>query len=70
MSAGCQSTYGSCDNATGTADPGSGGTSTDGRCGPGLGTCGSNQCCSLAGYCGTTEGRRITPFVVYRFAYM
>ncbi|TEY46203.1 hypothetical protein BOTCAL_0320g00140 [Botryotinia calthae] len=53
---GCQSTFGICNNATNTTTPGSkAGTSTDTRCGPGVGTCASDQCCSLAGYCGTTE---------------
>ncbi|KAM0133263.1 hypothetical protein ACHAPC_008333 [Botrytis cinerea] len=53
---GCQSAFGICNNATNTTTPGSkAGTSTDNRCGPGVGTCASDECCSLAGYCGTTE---------------
>ncbi|RDW88837.1 carbohydrate esterase family 4 protein [Coleophoma cylindrospora] len=50
---GCQSAYGTCATAT-SSSPGSvtSGTSTNGQCGPGFGTCNSDQCCSLAGFCG------------------
>jgi hypothetical protein len=61
--AGCQSAYGTCDNSTTTSNPGTGGTSTNGQCGPGFGTCPSNECCSLAGYCGTTEGLTSYPIL-------
>lgn len=46
---GCQSAYGSCGAST---DRSLGGT-----CGPNFGNaaCGGDQCCSMAGYCGTTE---------------
>jgi peptidoglycan/xylan/chitin deacetylase (PgdA/CDA1 family) len=46
---GCQSAYGSCDP---DSSPAQGGT-----CGPSFGntTCSDNQCCSMAGYCGTTQ---------------
>ncbi|PMD55874.1 carbohydrate esterase family 4 protein [Hyaloscypha bicolor E] len=54
-SVGCQSAYGTCNNDTTTSGGGTGGTSTNGQCGPGQGTCASNECCSLAGFCGTTE---------------
>jgi hypothetical protein len=56
---GCQSAFGTCkvENAT---TPSGGGTSTDHRCGPGIGSCASNECCSLSGYCGTTEGMKDT----------
>ena len=60
VQAGCQSAYGTCDavnNSTSTGGgTGTGGTSTNGQCGPGFGTCASNECCSLAGWCGVTEG--------------
>jgi hypothetical protein len=50
-SVGCQSAYGTCINDTTTStSPGTGGTSTNGQCGPGFGTCASNECCSLAGF--------------------
>ncbi|KUJ20398.1 carbohydrate esterase family 4 protein [Mollisia scopiformis] len=57
---GCQTAYGTCDaasNSTSSSGGSSGtpGTSTNGQCGPGFGTCASNECCSLAGYCGVTE---------------
>ena len=55
-SVGCQSAYGTCDNSTTSSGSGTGGISTNNQCGPGFGTCASNQCCSLAGFCGTTEG--------------
>jgi len=47
---GCQSSYGKCN--LGAAPPGEGGT-----CGPHFGgaTCADHQCCSMAGYCGTTQ---------------
>ncbi|TGO89880.1 hypothetical protein BPOR_0089g00100 [Botrytis porri] len=47
---GCQSTFGTC--TTAAAEPATGGT-----CGPNFGgaTCGGNQCCSVSGYCGTTQ---------------
>ncbi len=57
---GCQSTFGTCDSATNSSSGGgtvTGGTSTNGQCGPGQGTCASNECCSLAGWCGVTEGK-------------
>ncbi len=56
-SARCQSTYGTCDTG-GTGNTGNvqTGTSTNGQCGPNFGTCDSDQCCSLAGFCGTTSG--------------
>ena len=50
-SVGCQSAYGTCINDTTTStSPGTGGTSTNGQCGLGFGTCASNECCSLAGF--------------------
>jgi hypothetical protein len=62
VSAGCQSSYGICDaavNSTATSGGGTPGTSTNGQCGPSLGTCASKECCSLAGFCGVTEGMDI-----------
>jgi hypothetical protein len=51
VSVGCQSACGTCTNdTTTTSGGGTGGTSTNGQCGPGFGTCNSNECCSLAGY--------------------
>ncbi|KAF8867035.1 glycoside hydrolase/deacetylase [Acephala macrosclerotiorum] len=58
VSNGCQSAYGTCDaatNSTSGGGTGTPGTSTNGQCGPGFGTCASNECCSLAGFCGVTE---------------
>ncbi|TVY68823.1 hypothetical protein LSUE1_G007624, partial [Lachnellula suecica] len=58
VSAGCQSAYGICDasdNSTTTGGKATPGTSTNGQCGSNLGTCASNECCSLAGFCGVTE---------------
>ncbi|PQE25870.1 Chitin deacetylase protein [Rutstroemia sp. NJR-2017a BBW] len=53
---GCQSGFGTCTVVNVTISTGSGGSSaTDQTCGPGIGSCASNECCSLAGYCGTTE---------------
>ncbi|KAF8865872.1 glycoside hydrolase/deacetylase [Acephala macrosclerotiorum] len=48
--AGCQSAFGVCSP---DAPPPSG----SGTCGPNFGgaTCSDNQCCSMAGYCGTTQ---------------
>jgi hypothetical protein len=54
---GCQTAYGTCDAASNSTGSGTAGTSTTGQCGPGFGTCASNECCSLAGYCGVTEGK-------------
>lgn len=66
---GCQSAFGICNNATNTTTPGSkAGTSTDNRCGPGVGTCASDECCSLAGYCGTTEG--IAPHLLHTHTHL
>ncbi|APA08080.1 hypothetical protein SS1G_00265 [Sclerotinia sclerotiorum 1980 UF-70] len=47
---GCQSKYGAC-----TADASE--PTTGGTCGPNFGgaTCGGNQCCSVSGYCGTSQ---------------
>ncbi|KAH8663161.1 carbohydrate esterase family 4 protein [Tricladium varicosporioides] len=56
--AGCQTAFGTCDSATNsstTVGTGTPGTSTNGKCGPVDGTCASNECCSLAGFCGTTS---------------
>ncbi|KAI1386959.1 carbohydrate-binding module family 18 [Hypoxylon trugodes] len=49
---GCQSAFGTCATGTGTG----GGDSSDGRCGPDFGdvVCATMECCSSAGYCGTT----------------
>jgi hypothetical protein len=33
----------------------------DGQCGPRFGTCASDECCSLEGYCGTSEGGSSKP---------
>ncbi|KAI9644872.1 hypothetical protein NHQ30_006899 [Ciborinia camelliae] len=52
---GCQSEYGKCDATDPNAAPSTGGNNAGGRCGPGVGACASNECCSLAGYCGTTK---------------
>ncbi|KAM3071292.1 hypothetical protein ACMFMF_007763 [Clarireedia jacksonii] len=47
---GCQPGFGTCKvyNVTSRGP-------TDHRCGHGVGSCASNECCSFAGYCGTTE---------------
>ena len=47
---GCQSAFGTCNTRAANPIPGN-------RCGPGMGSCASNQCCSLTGYCGVTEGK-------------
>ncbi|KAL3427788.1 chitin deacetylase [Phlyctema vagabunda] len=56
---GCQSKFGKCNAAVTSSAPAPGstiapGTGKNGRCGAGFGTCASNECCSLSGYCGKT----------------
>ncbi|CAL3963722.1 unnamed protein product [Diplocarpon coronariae] len=50
--AGCQSAFGSCTSnaSSSTGSTSTPGTNANGRCGPGFGTCASNECCSLAGF--------------------
>ncbi|KAI5806534.1 hypothetical protein DFH27DRAFT_480211 [Peziza echinospora] len=52
--AGCQTGFGACTGDTPTDPPPTGGVN---ECGPtnGNAVCGGNDCCSPAGYCGTTE---------------
>jgi hypothetical protein len=61
-SVGCQSAYGTCNNDTTTSGGGTGGTSTNGQCGPGQGTCASNECCSFAGFWYVFFSRTKLPF--------
>lgn len=72
--AGCQSSFGVCGgglpgNGNGGGRPGGGGTSTDGRCGPDYGftTCGPTECCSAAGFCGTTPDHCRAPDCLFRY---
>ncbi|KAH6719154.1 carbohydrate esterase family 4 protein [Leptodontidium sp. MPI-SDFR-AT-0119] len=55
VEAGCQSAFGTCAGSSNgsTGSAGTPGTSTNGQCGANFGTCASNECCSLAGFCGT-----------------
>ncbi|KAI1375547.1 carbohydrate-binding module family 18 [Hypoxylon crocopeplum] len=79
----CCSQYGYCGNSTnycedgcqaafGTCTAGSGGNasgSTDGRCGPDYGNtvCGATECCSAAGYCGTTSDHCRAPDCLFDY---
>ncbi|KAK8055804.1 Chitin deacetylase [Apiospora rasikravindrae] len=62
---GCQPKFGTC--AAGTGSGGSGGG--NGRCGPqnGNAVCGSTECCSAEGYCGTTPDHCKAPDCLFQF---
>jgi len=53
--AGCQHTFGDCNEEYVYPTPTKSSTPTTRRCGPGYGFCGFDECCSKDGYCGTTS---------------
>ncbi|WQF85099.1 Putative chitin-binding, type 1, NodB domain, glycoside hydrolase/deacetylase, beta/alpha-barrel [Colletotrichum destructivum] len=67
---GCQAVFGTCEQdgnpPTGSGDDGNSGT---GLCGPDNGnvSCATNECCSAAGYCGTTPDHCKAPDCLFQF---
>ncbi|TIC89407.1 Chitin deacetylase [Colletotrichum higginsianum] len=67
---GCQAGFGTCEQdgnpPTGSSDDGNSGT---GLCGPDNGnvSCATNECCSAAGYCGTTPDHCKAPDCLFQF---
>ncbi|KZL73473.1 chitin deacetylase [Colletotrichum tofieldiae] len=67
---GCQTGFGTCQQdgspPTGSGDDGNSGT---GLCGPdnGNASCAANECCSAAGYCGTTTDHCKAPDCLFQF---
>ncbi|OLN92891.1 Lectin/endochitinase 1 [Colletotrichum chlorophyti] len=68
---GCQTQFGTCtqDGSPGDGDVGDQGSSGTGLCGPANGNnvCASNECCSAAGYCGTTTDHCKAPDCLFQF---
>ncbi|KAI0172023.1 glycoside hydrolase/deacetylase [Hypoxylon sp. FL1284] len=62
---GCQTTFGTC----GVSSGGNGSSSDDGRCGPDFGdtVCSATECCSGAGYCGTTTDHCRAPDCLFDY---
>ncbi|RYP54924.1 hypothetical protein DL768_000488 [Monosporascus sp. mg162] len=67
---GCQSEFGTCEEGSGGDGAGDGdGAGSEGRCGPDFGSasCPENECCSAAGYCGSTADHCRAPDCLFQF---
>ncbi|TDZ21906.1 Chitin deacetylase [Colletotrichum orbiculare MAFF 240422] len=66
---GCQGQFGTCTQDGNPGDNGDQGSSGTGLCGPdnGNAVCGPNECCSAAGFCGTTSDHCKSPDCQFQF---